>query len=160
MRYVEKTLTLGESVLYRANIHWFIYMPTLVVVVVAFYLFIGDPIFTDDKSGEIIIGILGLMFLALPMFVNAFVTRKTTELAITTKRVIAKFGFIRRKTVELSHRQIESLAVDQSVFGRIFNFGTLTISGTGGVKTLIPNIHDPLEFRRNVLETLDQPKPA
>ena len=71
------------------------------------------------------------------------------------RSVIAKFGFIKRSTIELNHSKVESFHVDQSVLGRIFGFGTLHINGTGGGITPIPNISDPLGFRRKAMEAID-----
>ena len=83
-------------------------------------------------------------------FLRALIARRTTELAITTDRVIAKFGLIKRKTAELNINRFESLSVDQSILGRMLNYGTIAVSGTGGGITPVPGIDDPLEFRRNV----------
>lgn len=104
-----------------------------------------------------------LGFLLLPLFgigiifwLIAFVRYKTTELAITNKRVIAKFGFIRRKTIELNINKVESIQVDQGIPGRIFNYGSLVISGAGNPQAPIPGISNPLNFRRMFMETQDQ----
>jgi uncharacterized membrane protein YdbT with pleckstrin-like domain len=70
--------------------------------------------------------------------------------------IIAKVGLIRRSTIELNHQKVESMGIDQSIMGRIFNFGTLTINGTGGVRTPIPSISSPLEFRKKAMETIEQ----
>src|SRR3954467_7523552 len=86
---------------------------------------------------------IGLIFL-----IRAYVRYKTTELAITSKRVIVKFGFIRRSTVEINLHKVESVQVDQEVLGRIFNFGTLIISGGGTPQAPIPGISQPLAFRK------------
>jgi uncharacterized membrane protein YdbT with pleckstrin-like domain len=94
---------------------------------------------------------LGLIF-----WLVAYVKYKTTELAITNKRVIAKFGFISRRTVEININKIESIQVEQSVAGRMFNFGTLLISGTGTAHAPIPRISKPLEFRKAFMEAQDQ----
>lgn len=96
------------------------------------------------------------MVLAITDLIKAFIFKISTELAITSKRVIAKVGFISRSTVELSHRKIESFNVDQSIYGRIFGFGTIVVCGTGGGKTPIPNIDDPLEFRRQAMKVADE----
>ena len=93
---------------------------------------------------------LGLIFLIV-----AYIRYKTTELAITNKRVIAKTGFISRQTVELNINKIESIQVNQSILGRIFNFGTLIISGAGNPQAPIPNISDPMAFRRAFMESQD-----
>ncbi len=86
---------------------------------------------------------------------KAFIQRMTTELAVTSKRVITKVGLIRRSTMELNHSKVESFHVDQSILGRIFGFGTLVVNGTGGGKTPVPNIDSPLEFRREAMQTID-----
>ena len=94
---------------------------------------------------------IGLVFLAM-----AYIRYKTTELAITTKRVIVKTGFIRRSTVEININKVESIQVDQEVLGRLFNFGTLIISGAGNPQAPITGISAPMEFRRAFIEAQDQ----
>ena len=80
----------------------------------------------------------------------------TTELAITNRRIIAKFGFLRRDTIEINLSKIESIRVEQSIFGRMLNYGSLVIIGTGGSREPIPEIVDPLEFRRRYDEILNR----
>lgn len=94
---------------------------------------------------------IGLIFLAI-----AYIRYKTTELAITTKRVIVKSGFVRRSTVEININKVESIQVDQEVLGRLFNFGTLIISGAGNPQAPITGISAPMEFRRAFIEAQDQ----
>ena len=90
---------------------------------------------------------LGLVFLAM-----AYVRYKSTELAVTTKRVIVKHGFIRRQTVEINLNKVESIQVDQGVLGCLFNFGTLVISGTGTSHAPIAGISEPMGFRKAFIE--------
>ena len=46
--------------------------------------------------------------------------------------------------------KIESVDVDQSIMGRLFNYGTLTVHGTGtGIEPLY-QIDSPIEFRNSV----------
>ena len=94
---------------------------------------------------------VGLVFLLI-----AFIRYKTTELAITNKRVIAKFGFISRHTIELNINKVEGIQVTQGILGRIFNFGSLIISGTGAQQAPIPGISNPLEFRRSFMGAQDE----
>ena len=96
---------------------------------------------------------LGLIFLII-----AYVRYKTTELAITTKRVIVKHGFIRRRTVEININKVESIQVDQELLGRIFNFGTLIIAGAGNPQAPIAGISSPMEFRKAFIEAQDRAK--
>ena len=96
---------------------------------------------------------LGLVFLII-----AYVRYKTTELAITTKRVIVKHGFVRRRTVEININKVESIQVDQELFGRIFNFGTLIIAGAGNPQAPIAGVSSPMEFRKAFIEAQDRAK--
>jgi uncharacterized membrane protein YdbT with pleckstrin-like domain len=111
-------------------------------------------------AGPLLLGLLllPLFGVGLVFWVVAYVKYKTTELAITNKRVIAKFGFISRRTVELNINKVESIQVDQSVLGRIFNFGTLVISGAGDPQAPIPGISDPMSFRKAFIEAQDLAK--
>lgn len=99
--------------------------------------------------------VIGLFFL-----VQAYIRYKTTELAITTKRVIVKVGFIRRSTVEININKVESIQVDQSLAGRLFDFGTLIISGAGSAQAPIPGISEPMEFRKAFIEAQEQERAA
>lgn len=94
---------------------------------------------------------LGLILLAI-----AYVRYKTTELAFTNKRVIAKFGFISRHTIEININKVESIQVNQNILGRIFNYGTLILSGAGTPQAPIPGISDPIQFRRAFMESQQQ----
>jgi uncharacterized membrane protein YdbT with pleckstrin-like domain len=96
---------------------------------------------------------LGLVFLVM-----AYVRYKSTELAVTTKRIIVKYGFIRRQTVEINLNKAESIQVDQGLLGRMFNFGTLIISGTGTSHAPLGGISDPMGFRKAFIEAQDSGK--
>ena len=150
MGYVDNNLMSGEQVVYQAKIHWFIFVPGLVL------FFVGIFLCGVDKEGGVgpVMGTIAVL-LAIFSLIKALITKISTELVITSKRVIAKVGLIRRNTVELNHSKVESFNVNQSIFGRLFGFGTLIINGTGGGKTPIPSIDSPLEFRRNAMEVID-----
>ncbi|MDR2945137.1 MAG: PH domain-containing protein [Candidatus Adiutrix sp.] len=131
--YVDSNLGAGEEVICRANISWFSVL--LPLILGAFLLiFYG----------------LGLLIL-IPCILKIM----TTELALTNKRVIAKFGVISRHTVELRLEKIESININQGVFGRIFNYGSVVVNGTGGTGTPIPNIGKPLDFRKQINDYLE-----
>ena len=90
---------------------------------------------------------LGLIFLAV-----AYVRYKSVELAVTTKRIIVKHGFVRRQTVEINLNKVESLQVEQGLLGRLFNFGTLIVSGTGTSHAPLVGIAEPMGFRKAFIE--------
>jgi uncharacterized membrane protein YdbT with pleckstrin-like domain len=93
---------------------------------------------------------VGLIFLGI-----AYVRFKSVELAVTTKRVMVKHGFIRRQTVEMNLNKVESIQVEQGVLGRMFNLGTLVIAGTGASHAPLAGIADPLGFRKAFIEAQD-----
>lgn len=94
--------------------------------------------------------------LGLIVWIVAWVRYKSTELAITTKRVIVKVGFIRRSTVEININKVESIQVDQAVLGRLFNFGTLVIAGAGTPQAPVAGISAPMEFRKAFIEAQER----
>jgi uncharacterized membrane protein YdbT with pleckstrin-like domain len=93
---------------------------------------------------------LGLVFLAI-----AYVRYKSVELAVTTKRIIVKHGFVRRQTVEINLNKVESIQVEQGLLGRLFNFGTLIVSGTGTSHAPLTGIAEPMGFRKAFIEAQD-----
>jgi uncharacterized membrane protein YdbT with pleckstrin-like domain len=82
----------------------------------------------------------------------AYVRIKSTEIAVTSKRLIVKHGFIRRSTIEINLNKVESIQVDQSMLGRLLNFGTLVISGTGTSHAPIVGVAEPMAFRKAFME--------
>ena len=139
MGYIESNLLPGETVVQRARLHWIVFLKAVAVVVVGVGLLFLQPI-----VGGVVIGV-GLL-----MAVPPWLERLTSEFGVTSKRVIIKVGLIQRRTLELLIRQVEAISVDQSLTGRIFDFGTITLTGTGGVKETFHNIANPLEFRRSI----------
>lgn len=132
--YIDGALIKDEQVVYTGNISlWSLAMPIFL--------------------GFLLVWVYGL---GLVFWLAAYIRYKSTELAVTNKRVIAKFGFISRSTVELNIAKVESIQVHQGILGRIFNYGSLVISGGGNPQAPIPGISDPMGFRKAFMETQDQ----
>jgi len=86
------------------------------------------------------------------LFIAPLIDKYTDEFAITNKRVIIKTGLISRKTLEMNLSKIETVAVDQSILGRILGYGKITVIGTGGTRESFRKIQKPLEFRKKFQE--------
>lgn len=84
--------------------------------------------------------------------VPAYVKYALWEFAITNKRVILKRGLIQRQIIEIMLPRIESIGVNQSFGGRIFDYGTLEISGIGGSKDVFLDYPQPMQLR-NLIST-------
>jgi uncharacterized membrane protein YdbT with pleckstrin-like domain len=74
----------------------------------------------------------------------------TTEIGVTNQRVIVKRGLLARHTDEIELWAIEEANLDQSVLGRLFGFGRISIQGTGDDALQIPAIADPIPFQRAI----------
>jgi uncharacterized membrane protein YdbT with pleckstrin-like domain len=140
--YIDENLLPDEHVVYRAKLHWIIFARAVVVLVVGVVLLIVLPGVPLAGAVVLLIGIV--------MLVPPFVAYRTTELGVTNKRVIVKMGLIRRRTLELLLRQVEAISVDQSLSGRLLGFGSITLTGTGGVREVFHRVRDPLELRRRI----------
>ena len=150
MSYIDKNLGSGETVLYRTRLHWIVMISHFVADFVVALAGIGLLIASFSKmhakngdSGQLAaFGIL-LLIAAVVIVVVAYWKRSATEMAVTNKRVLVKVGLLSRRSTQIMLSKIESVHVDQSLAGRMFNFGTIVIRGVGGtpepfVKLLVP----------------------
>lgn len=143
MSYVDNNLLPGETVLCKGRLHWVIYLKSVAVVVFGLLLlYPWSPHLPNTwifGCGAIVVGLLS----ALPALLRAW----STELVVTSLRVVAKHGLIRRRTFEMLHKKVESIEVHQGLTGRLLGYGTLVLHGTGGGIEAIPTISRPLQFR-------------
>jgi uncharacterized membrane protein YdbT with pleckstrin-like domain len=150
-RYIDEILQPGEKVLYSTNAHWIFFLPAIAGWILAVALFVlsglipAGPVVLLCWSLAAIVAIF-----ALYKTVTAWFHRWTTETDVTNLRVIHKTGFITRQTFEMSIDKIESVDVDQSILGRIFNYGDVTVRGVGEGKETIQTIASPLVFRNSI----------
>lgn len=158
MGYVTKNLMQEEQVIYMSKIHWAIFLtPVAWILASRVMASAAEAANTAEPASGDMVSIVSIVMLAWGIYglLLALIYKWTTEMAVTSKRIIAKQGLIRRKTTELNHSKVESFAVDQSILGRILGYGTVTIQGTGGGKTPINGIDDPLAFRREAMQVID-----
>jgi uncharacterized membrane protein YdbT with pleckstrin-like domain len=146
---VEKNLLLGEEVVYRARLHKIIFLPAAALAVLGVLAAVLIEIYVESRQAAIITGGI-LLVLAIVIALPRFVRYATSEFAVTNKRVIVKVGLIHRHTLELVLAKIETVGVDQSIPGRLFNYGTIIVTGTGGTQEPFKDIADPLAFRKQV----------
>lgn len=158
MSYVDSNLMSGEQVVCRAHLHWGIFVGPAIILFIGLIFAVSMGAVIGGSGGTITAFIILLLF-AIPLF-RAVATYLTTEFAVTSRRVIAKRGFIGRQTLELNHARVEGLALSQGIFARMFNAGTITINGTGGTRQAIPFIASPMEFRSSALDTIDKSNSA
>jgi uncharacterized membrane protein YdbT with pleckstrin-like domain len=150
-RYIDDILQPGEKVLYSTNAHWIFYLPAIAAWIVAIAFFVLSRMFVADLPVLLCLSMTAISAVfALYKTLTAWFHRWTTETDVTNLRVVHKTGFIKRRTFEMSLDKVESVDVDQSILGRILNYGDVTILGVGEGKETISTIASPLAFRNSI----------
>ena len=150
-RYIDEILQPGERVLYSTNAHWMFFLPAIAAWVVAIVFLVLSRLVTVDALMLVCWALAAIAALAaLYWTVTAWFHRWTTETDVTNFRVVHKTGFVKRQTFEMSVDKVESVDVNQSILGRILDYGDVTVLGVGeGGKTL-DMISSPLSFRNAI----------
>ena len=132
-----------------SKIHWIVLCPGLLLVLVAVAGVVIAPSFAVNQQ-VVMIGVGAVALIGLLSLIGAWFRRWTTELAVTDRRIVYKRGFIRRHTMEMNMDKVESVDVDQSILGRMLDFGDITVRGTGAGIEPLKGIDSPIAFRNNV----------
>ena len=172
MGYVEDNLMSNEKILFTARVHPAVFLQSIVVFIFSIFLFIygfskaatiskaGSPAPVIDATtvlGSFILFFsVGVFLYAIFLGLQAAVAMFATEFAVTNRRVIAKTGFVRRNTLEMLLPKIESVSVNQSVLGRMLNFGSVTVTGTGGTQESFNAIIEPIGVRKKINRIIEK----
>jgi uncharacterized membrane protein YdbT with pleckstrin-like domain len=150
-RYIDEILQPGEKVLYSTNAHWVFYLPAIVAWLLAAVLLVLSRLTSADSVVLLCLAAATVVALAaLYWTVRAWFHRLTTETDVTNRRVVHKTGFIKRRTFEMALDKVESVDVNQSIAGRMLNYGDVTIMGVGEGRETISTIAEPLAFRNAI----------
>ena len=149
MNYVDSVLEPGENVRYRTSVSAAIYAPSILLSACAAAALISGVRHPETEEFFWFLAAAAAIP-AIGAFIPAWFRRLTTEIAVTDRRIILKRGFIRRCTIEMNLSKVESVDVDQTLFGRIFDFGSVTIRGTGSTFENLRLIDSPLKLRTTV----------
>jgi uncharacterized membrane protein YdbT with pleckstrin-like domain len=77
-----------------------------------------------------------LALVAVFLLIKQWLQLRVTEIAATDRRVIYKKGLIRRQTNEMNMDKVESVQIDQSILGRMLDYGASTATATPGQYTI------------------------
>ena len=149
MSYIGSILEPGEQIRYHTTVSWTIYTPAILLAILALAsLIAGAEVPSLTFAGWFAAAVFALA--AIVAWVRAWFRRWTTEIAVTDRRIILKRGLIRRHTVEMNMTKVESVDVDQTLIGRLFNYGNVSIRGTGSSFETLKMIDSPLKLRTTV----------
>jgi len=157
MGYVDENLVPGESVAYRARLHWIVVAPALLgggmidligagLVVAAL---VGQGPGGHASVPVIVLGAV-LMLLGSAWMAAGIIQWGATEITVTSRRVLIKTGIVSRHTTEILLAKVESVSIEEALVGRVLGFGKVTIHGTGGTPETFERIAQPHAFRRQV----------
>lgn len=146
MNYIKKNLSPGEEIGHIAKIHWFIFIRPICMVIIGLLLL---------SPTSKILYYIALAFLLLGIFslIGRLLLKAGSLYAVTSKRVILKSGIIRRDALELMLNKCEGIRINQGIWGRIFNYGTLLVT-TGGVTNTFRFVSAPMKFRQAINERI------
>lgn len=150
-RYIDDILQPGEKVLYSSNLHWVVYAPAIAAWIVSAALLVLTRYVINETLVLLCLALSAVVaFVALYWSMRGWFQRWTTETDVTTLRVVHKEGFITRKTFEISIDKVASVSVNQSILGRILNYGDVVIENMGDDEQIIKMIASPLAFRSHI----------
>lgn len=147
MSYIESTLTPDEKLIYFAHPHPIVFLGSFLWFSLAAFLFLFGSNF--PHLPHVFFSLIALLLCCVSL-VFAAIKFFFTEYGITNKRIIVKVGFIEQQAFEIFLTRLEGVYTTQSILGRMFNYGTVMISGIGGNKDSFYLVQDPIFFRSRI----------
>ena len=123
MSYLEESLSDGEKVVAVFRQHWITKLWLVLCI---------------------------LLIVTIPIAIYEWLRLRTMEHAVTNKRVVFKQGIISRQTEEMKIGSIETVEIDQGIWGRILGFGDIKVTGKGISDVVFRTIDDPMEVKRQI----------
>lgn len=164
MRYIEKAMVPGETLLYQTRHHWIVllgpaFMSMLFDIAGAALVIYAvrqrsstnaDGTGVSTRVEALVVVAAILLLIGGAILVYGLAKRNATEMAVTNRRVLIKTGMASRRTLDLMLNRVESIGVEETVWGRMLGYGTVVLRGTGGTPEPFYQIAHPQEFRQQV----------
>ena len=151
MAYYTQVLQPDERVRYIGRLHWILYkyeivLAPLALIAMAYY-------FKMPEGQRFLISVVTLALLAatIGFLLRSLIVQATTEIVVTDKRIIHKEGLLSRRTQEMNIHRVETVDVDQSLLGRVLDYGSVSIIGTGGSWQPLRTVASPLALRNAII---------
>jgi PH (Pleckstrin Homology) domain-containing protein/putative oligomerization/nucleic acid binding protein len=162
MSYADGLLSTGERISYRNKQHPFVFIwgaryAILAAIIAAVLLWISQNLSTDGVPGSLrtLLGWVTaiLFFGGIAVAIWTALRYINQEYVLTNRRVIQVEGVLNRNSTDSSLEKINDAVLSQSVFGRLFDFGDLTVltaseSGIDKMKML----RKPIVFKKAMLD--------
>ncbi|HEX4637636.1 MAG TPA: PH domain-containing protein [Rhizomicrobium sp.] len=150
MSYIQKSMGGGETIVVYARFPKIYFVGAWLALLIPFLLFMAMIVQGEAQADPYTIGAGVLFLLGLITFIRMMVRQWSTEIGVTSHRFVEKYGLLSMRTNEIALPNIEGVRMHQSVLGRVFNYGTVRIEGTGVDSVTTPAIADPVGFVRAI----------
>lgn len=172
MLYVQQSLSSDEKIIHMGRFHWMYTVSAILAIIwgiVGCVAVIYGAIYFQTNLMDANIptnaGVMAMIkslhpglrlaafmvfIMGLLRFAQLMVVRATTEIAVTTSRLIYKRGLVARYVGEMSIDRIEGVNVLQSILGRILGYGRVMVRGMGVGEVVLPPLDNPVKFRRAI----------
>jgi hypothetical protein len=162
MSYADGLLSTGERIVRRSKQHPFIFIwgaryAILALIVAILAIWLGGNLSTDGIGGSVRT-VLG--WITVILFVGGIAVAIWTglrylnqEYVLTNRRVIQVEGVLNRNSTDSSLEKINDAVLSQSVFGRMFDFGDLTVltASEAGIDAM-KMLRSPIVFKKAMLD--------
>ena len=150
MSYIQQSLGGGETIVVYAQFPKLYFLGAWLALLIPFLLLIVAVVAAENQPDPFTIGAGLLFLLGLAVFARMMIRQWSTEIGVTSHRFVEKYGLLSMHTNEIALPNIEGVRMNQSMLGRIFNYGTVRIEGTGVDSVTTPAIADPVGFVRAI----------
>ncbi len=139
MGHIDKNLLNNEYVLKRGNVSFTAYLGPILILILGFV------------TAIFIIGIVLIVYASV-----AIARLASIEVAVTNKRVVGKIGIFAKNSLDLRLTKLEGVSVRRGLLGAMFNYGSVSISGSGQSRITFPGMQNPENLRRSFLNASEQ----
>jgi membrane protein YdbS with pleckstrin-like domain len=165
----KKNLLEGEDLLYVPILHWMyvikpavLFLLLIPVLLVIEWAIIGYSLTSIIVQQFVVDYYIYLIWIIAAIAAIILVIRifmyMGIEYGITNKRLLIKRGSIKIRTAEIPMDRIKSIFCQQSLLGRIFNYGNVSISGTGTKMLVLFMIFRPYTVRKKIVSIMEKNK--
>jgi membrane protein YdbS with pleckstrin-like domain len=164
MKFIKrKNLYEGEDLLYIPGLHWMyvvepLFKAVIVLIPLAALYYAGAGLLEAGAAFIIKKAFLAAILGILAVLVWRIFSYLNTEYGITNKRLLRKKGVFRITAMDLPTDRIESIVCRQGILGRIFHYGTILITGIGGVTRVFDMVCKPYAVRRKIISIVEKNK--
>lgn len=153
MSYVKDTMQNDEEILVIPELHWINFILPFLAILGAVILVAADFLLNLSDHGFLLIAGMLVIYAGY-----IFLYLKCKEMAVTNKRVVLRKGIIASDGDEMKNYALTGIEVEQSVMGRILNFGDICFSSAGSgrfVRIVFKNVKNPRSLKAKIEDAVE-----